>query len=66
MTERLEDPVVTDVRRFMDSWAEHDPDCPAATLTGPAVLDPANCTCGLTARQAEILAALAARLAHGS
>ena len=57
-----EDPLITELRRFLGSYAEHDPDCPAQTLQGPAVLDPANCTCGLTIREQELLTKLAIRL----
>ena len=58
-----EDPLVTEIRRFLGSYAEHDPGCPAESLTGPAVLDPANCVCGLTTRQEELLTMLADRVA---
>jgi len=61
-----EDPLVAEFRRFLGSYAEHDPDCPAQTLTGPAVLDPANCRCGLTFREQELLAKLADRLTRSS
>lgn len=61
-----EDPFVAEVRRFVWTWAEHDPDCTAATLTGPSVMDPGNCECGLTIRTQEILATLASRLAQSN
>lgn len=57
-----EDPLITELRRFVWTWAEHDPDCPASTLGGPAVMDPANCTCGLTIRLQEMLETVARRL----
>lgn len=56
------DPLVEELRTFIWSWAEHDPDCPAATAQGPAVMDPATCSCGLTGRAAELLAKVNARL----
>lgn len=57
-----EDPLVRELRTFLGSYAEHDPDCPAFDATGPAVNDPAICSCGLTARQRELLAELERRL----
>ena len=57
-----EDPLITELRTFLGSYAEHDPDCPAVNATGPAVLDPANCTCGLTIREQELIAKLKLRL----
>lgn len=60
----IEDPLVAELRTFLGSYAEHDPDCPAVDAVGPAVLDPANCICGLTLRQEELIAELKVRLAH--
>jgi hypothetical protein len=57
-----EDPLITEFRKFLGSYAKHDPDCPAVNATGPAVLDPANCTCGLTIREQELIAKLRHRL----
>lgn len=57
-----DDPLVTEVRKFIGSYAEHDPDCPAFHLGGPEVLDPANCNCGLTARENELMNKLSDRL----
>ena len=56
------DPLVLEIRRFLGSYAEHDPDCPAFEAVGPAVMDPANCTCGLTSRENELIAKLQQRL----
>jgi len=58
-----EDPLISDLRKFLGSYAEHDPDCPAIDATGPAVLDPRNCTCGLTQREHELIASIKHRLA---
>lgn len=58
----IEDPLVTEIRTFLDSYAEHDPDCPAFDAVGPAVRDPANCVCGLTLREPELLSKLQQRL----
>ncbi len=66
MDTRQEDPLITELRRFLESWVEHDPDCPARTLGGPAVRDPGDCTCELTVREAEIIAKLAARLDYSN
>jgi hypothetical protein len=57
-----EDPLVTEIRTFLDSYAEHDPDCPAFDAVGPAVRDPAKCVCGLTFREQELLSKLQRRL----
>lgn len=57
-----DDPLINELRIFLGSYAEHDPDCPAFTATGPAVHDPANCDCGLTLRQEELIAKLRQRL----
>lgn len=57
-----DDPLIQELRTFLGSYAEHDPDCPAFTATGPAVLEPANCVCGLTLRQEEMIAKLRQRL----
>lgn len=58
-----EDPLVVELRTFLGSYAEHDPDCPAFDAVGPAVLDPANCICGLTQRQEELITKIKSRLA---
>jgi hypothetical protein len=57
-----EDRLITELRRFLESYGEHDPDCPALTLVGDAVHDPENCTCGFTVREQELLAEIADRL----
>ena len=57
-----EDPLINDFRTFIGSYAEHDPDCPAFETVGPAVSDPANCVCGLTFRQRELISKLRRRL----
>ena len=60
----LEDPLISELRTFLGSYAEHDPDCPAVDAVGPAVLDPANCICGLTQRQEELITKIKVRFAH--
>jgi hypothetical protein len=57
-----EDPLIRELRTFLGSYAEHDPDCPAFEACGPAVRDPANCICGLTSREQELIAKLEMRL----
>ena len=58
-----EDPLITGIRTFLGSCAEHDTDCPAFDAVGPAVRDPANCVCGLALREQELLSKLQRRLA---
>ena len=60
------DPLVTEFWRFIWSYVEHEPECAARDLGGPAVFDPAMCTCGLTDRVDELLAKLADRLARSN
>ena len=57
-----EDPLIGELRAFLGSYAEHDPDCPAFDAVGPAVRDPANCVCGLTLREQDLLSKLQKRL----
>jgi hypothetical protein len=57
-----EDPLIVELRTFLGSYAEHDPECPAFDAVGPAVLDPANCTCGLAQREQELVAKIKIRL----
>jgi hypothetical protein len=57
-----EDPLISELRTFLGSYAEHDPDCPAFEATGSAVLDPINCSCGLTIREQELIGKLNERL----
>lgn len=57
-----EDPLVTEIRTFLNAYAEHDPDCPAFDAVGAAVRDPANCACGLTLREQKLLSKLQRRL----
>jgi hypothetical protein len=59
-----EDPLISEIRTFMDTWADHDPDCPCLTETGPAVRDESLCVCGLNRRQREILEKVTARIAR--
>ncbi len=59
---KQEDPLIAELRTFLGSYAEHDLDCPAFDAVGPAVLDPANCTCGLTEREQELVAKIQLRL----
>jgi hypothetical protein len=58
---KQEDPLISELRTFLGSYAEHDPDCPAFDAVGPEVLDPANCTCGLTQREQELIAKIKLR-----
>ena len=58
------DPIVEELQRFILSYADHDPDCPAVDAIGPAAIDPATCRCGLIPRMEELLAELERRLAH--
>jgi hypothetical protein len=60
-----DEPIVEALRRFILSYAEHDPDCPAGEASGPAAIDPATCLCGLIPRMEELLAELERRLAQG-
>lgn len=60
--EDLTDPLVRELWTFFYSYAEHDPDCPAIDAKGPAVLDPATCTCGLTVGAQELFTKLDHRL----
>ena len=62
LVDEKEDPLVRELRTFLGSYAEHDPDCPAFDATGPAVHDPATCACGLTTRQRELISELERRL----
>lgn len=62
MTKEQLDPLVQEIRTFLDSYSEHDPDCPAFNATGPAVRDSTNCMCGLTVRQQELISKLEQRL----
>lgn len=57
-----EDPLISELRTFLGSYTEHDPDCPAFDAVGPAVRDPANCSCGLTLREQELISKLQQRL----
>lgn len=57
-----EDPLVTEIRTLLGSYAEHDPDCPAFDAAGPEAGDPANFVCGLTLREQELLSKLQRRL----
>jgi hypothetical protein len=41
-----EDSLVADLRRFILSYAEHDPDCPAFDATGRAATSASTCECG--------------------
>ena len=58
----VSDPLIRELRTFVLSWSEHDPDCHALDAVGPAILDPATCTCGLTERLEELLSKLDQRL----
>jgi hypothetical protein len=51
--------LVGDLRRFILSYAEHDPDCPGFEATGDAATSAAMCTCGLIARMEQLLGEVA-------
>ena len=57
-----EDPLISELRTVLLTWAEHDPDCPCLEAQGPAVMDEALCTCGLNLKVREILEKVAARI----
>ena len=59
---RMSDPLISDLRRFVLSYGEHDQACPARDATGPAAIDPAACACGFTPRLEQLLRALEDRL----
>jgi hypothetical protein len=63
---KQEDSLIVELRTFLGSYAEHDLDCPAFDAVGPAVLDPANCICGLSAREEELVAKIKMRLGQSS
>jgi hypothetical protein len=56
------DPLVTELRRFILSYAEHDPDCPGIQATGDAATSVEGYRCGLIRRMEELLAELERRL----
>ena len=59
---RPEDPLISELRTFVLSYGEHDPDCPGFDATGPAAIDPDQCVCGFIARLEELLMKVSARL----
>jgi hypothetical protein len=61
MSER-DDSLVSELRTFFGTYAEHDPDCPAFDAIGPAVTDPRSCLGGLTLREHELITQLKQRL----
>jgi hypothetical protein len=56
-----ENSLVTELRRFILSYAEHDPDCPGFDATGDDAVSASACTCGLIERMEELLARVADR-----
>jgi len=58
-----EDPLIGDLRRFILSFGEHDPECAGYESTGPMAVDAAACTCGFISRMNELLAETARRIA---
>lgn len=58
-----EDPLISELRNIIWTWAEHDPDCPCFEAQGPAVMDEGLCICGLNRRVREILEKVSARIA---
>jgi hypothetical protein len=57
-----EDPLIADLRRFILSFGEHDPECPGYEATGPMAVDARSCTCGFIPRMNDLLAETAARI----
>lgn len=57
-----EDPLISNLRRFILSFGEHDPDCPGYEATGPMAVDVRSCTCGFISRMNDLLAETAARI----
>ncbi len=62
MLRGMTDPLVSDLRRFILSYGEHDEDCAGYDASGPAVVDPAGCTCGFIPRLEDLLRELEERL----
>ena len=58
-----EDPLISDLRRFILSFGEHDPECPGYEATGPMAVDGRSCTCGFIPRMDELLTEMALRIA---
>jgi hypothetical protein len=56
-----EEALVAELRRFILSYAEHDPDCPGFGATGEDAVSASACTCGLIERMDELLARVAGR-----
>jgi hypothetical protein len=57
-----EDPLILDLRRFILSFGEHDPECPAYEAIGPTAVEERSCTCGFIPRMNELLAETAERI----
>jgi len=57
-----DDSLVAEIRVFLDSYAEHDPDCSAFNASGASVFDPDGCECGLNVRREQLLSRLSERL----
>ena len=57
-----EDPLISDLRRFILSFGEHDPECPGYDATGPMAVDGGSCSCGFIPRMDELLMETAGRI----
>jgi hypothetical protein len=57
-----EDPLISDLRRFILSFGEHDPECPGYDATGPMAVDGESCSCGFIPRMDELLMETAGRI----
>jgi len=57
-----EDPLISDLRRFILSFGEHDPECPGYDATGPLAVDSGSCSCGFIPRMDELLMETAGRI----
>ena len=58
-----EDPLIADLRRFILSFGEHDPECPGFEAQGPMAVEGRSCACGFIPRMNDLLADTAARIA---
>jgi hypothetical protein len=57
-----EDPLLSDLRRFILSFGEHDPECPGSDATGQMAVDGGLCSCGFIPRMDELLTETARRI----
>jgi len=59
-----DDAFIADLQRFLESFADHDDDCPGYSVVGPDA-ELAACTCGF-ARRHDFIDQLRLRLEHRS